>query len=129
MNRTNDRALAAKANGIELGGTDNELKAFYAGLRRPGKGPSKEYPCARCQPHEHWVVDCPLPPNTNEGSGSRGRKGKKRGGGEANAQAAVSASPLTESTESTALIAHGNIRKVTKEGAEVFVRISSKWCG
>ncbi len=42
LNRTNDKALAAKMSGIEVGDASNDLKAYCAGLRRSGKGPSKE---------------------------------------------------------------------------------------
>jgi len=78
MNRTNDKALAARMTGIEIGGSEGDLKAFYAGLKRSGKGPSREHPCARCQSHDHWVIDCHNPPSTNEASGFKGRRGKKR---------------------------------------------------
>ena len=109
MNRTNDKALAAKLSGLEMLSGESELKAFYAGLRKAGKGPSKEHPCARCQSHEHWVVDCPRPPTTNEGSGWKARKGKKRTGRKASAQAAISNTPSTLSTDPTALIAHSSL--------------------
>ena len=44
MNRTNDKALAAKLSGLEMLSGESELKAFYAGFRKAGKGPSKEHP-------------------------------------------------------------------------------------
>ncbi len=110
LNRTNDKALAAKMSGIEVGDASNDLKAYCAGLRRSGKGPSKEHPCARCHSYDHWVVDCPHHPSTNEASGFKGRKGKKKGGVKANAQAAISSSPAPNpSTDPTALIAHTNL--------------------
>jgi len=57
MNRTNDKALAARLSEVNLVSNGSDLKAFYAGLKRAGKGTSKDHPCARCQSHEHWVVD------------------------------------------------------------------------
>ncbi|EIW72211.1 hypothetical protein TREMEDRAFT_25082 [Tremella mesenterica DSM 1558] len=39
---------------------------FYAGLKKAGKGPSKEHPCARCGLVDHWVVDCSVPASSNE---------------------------------------------------------------
>jgi len=110
MNRTNDKALAARMTGIKIGGSEGDLKAFYAGLKRSGKGPSREHPCARCRSHDHWVIDCHNPPSTNEASGFKGRRGKKRGGFKANAQAALSSSTSpTSSIDRAALIAHTNL--------------------
>jgi hypothetical protein len=101
MNRTNDKALAARMTGIEIGGSEGDLKAFYAGLKRSGKGPSREHPCARCQSHDHWVIDCHILPARTRRPASRegeGRRGKKRGGFKANAQAALSSSPSPTSS-------------------------------
>jgi len=120
MNRTNDKALAARMTSIEIGGSEGDLKAFYAGLKRSGKGPSREHPCARCQSHDHWVIDCHNPPSTNEASGFKGRRGKKRGGFKANAQAALSSSPSpTSSIDRAALIAHTNLTSFNDKAKSV----------
>ena len=46
MNSTSNKALPARLNDIDLGDAEYELRAFYAGLRGSGKGPSKEHFCA-----------------------------------------------------------------------------------
>ncbi len=70
------QGTGSRMNDIELEAGGNELNAFYAGLRRAGKGPSKEHPCARCHSPESLArvlgVNCPRPPNSIEGSGFKG---------------------------------------------------------
>jgi len=46
------QGTGSRMNDIELEAGGNELNAFYAGLRRAGKGPSTEHPCARCHSPE-----------------------------------------------------------------------------
>jgi len=42
LNHTNDKALAAKTNGIDLNGSETDLKAFYAGLKHKKKKKKKK---------------------------------------------------------------------------------------
>lgn len=56
QNRATDtHGLAAKLDSTSL---DPSLTAFYTSLKKSGKRPSAQYPCARCGSAEHWVVDC-----------------------------------------------------------------------
>lgn len=61
-------ALVSRTNTVTT--SDTTLESFYAGLRKAGKGPSKEHPCSRCGSSGHWVVDCKKKP--------LGRRGKKK---------------------------------------------------
>jgi len=80
QNRTTEtRALAAQLDKTSLNNPD--LHAFYTNLRKSGKKPSKEHPCARCGSIVHWVIDCPKPAGADEPR--PGRRGKKRQGGKA----------------------------------------------
>jgi hypothetical protein len=58
---------------LSLPPPSTDLQAFYAQLRRSGKKPSKEHPCARCGSHVHWVVDCPDPGKPREQARSKKR--------------------------------------------------------
>lgn len=82
--RTDDpTALITRTSSLALSPEPNDLHAFYASLKRSGKKPSKEHPCARCGSHVHWVVDCPDPEQPGEKFrskkkwGNRGRGGKR----------------------------------------------------
>ncbi|CAD6591786.1 MAG: hypothetical protein TREMPRED_000191, partial [Tremellales sp. Tagirdzhanova-0007] len=104
-NRANEKALAARTATLDIGnGVDSDLKVFYAGLRRAGKGPSKEHPCSRCESHNHWVIDCPHPPTTNESSSTQGgRKWKKKSSGKPTLQAAVTVAPSSSNPKALAV--------------------------
>jgi hypothetical protein len=47
LNRSNEKALAARRASLSLDSTTS-LSAFYTGLKKSGKKPSKAHPCARC---------------------------------------------------------------------------------
>ncbi|RXK34623.1 hypothetical protein M231_08121 [Tremella mesenterica] len=53
-NQTNNKALAAQVSSLSMKQTsaahlsEDSLMVFYAGLKKAGKGPSKDHPCARC---------------------------------------------------------------------------------
>jgi hypothetical protein len=67
LNRSNEKALAARKASLSLDSTTS-LSAFYTGLKKSGKKPSKAHPCARCGSPTHWVVDCTKPTDANENS-------------------------------------------------------------
>lgn len=56
MSSTSSTALVSKSNPVTS--PDSSLEAYYAGLRKSGKQPSKEHPCSRCGSSGHWVIDC-----------------------------------------------------------------------
>ncbi len=64
-------------NNNKNGAGGAELNAFYAGLRRSGKGPSKEHPCARCPIARTLACSYSHPASMNEGPVFKGKKGKK----------------------------------------------------
>ena len=78
QNRSSDaRALAAELDKATLS-SDLELSAFYTGLKRTGRKPSKEHPCARCGSPTHWVIDCSKPASDfNRSFKRRGNKNRR----------------------------------------------------
>lgn len=97
---TETRALAAQLDKTSL--NESDLHAFYTNLRRSGKKPSKEHPCARCGSIVHWVIDCPKPVGADESRPVR--KWKKRQGGKGDKATDTKAT----ATEGTAFVAQAN---------------------
>ncbi|GFZ44308.1 hypothetical protein JCM24511_02030 [Saitozyma sp. JCM 24511] len=60
LNSSNEKALAARKASLSLDPTTS-LSAFYAGLKKSGKKPSRAHLCARYDSPTHWVVDCTKP--------------------------------------------------------------------
>lgn len=74
------KALAARLASLALPEVpEDDLQAFYTGLRRSGKRPSKEHPCVRCGSVVHWVVDCPISPDSPSNLTYRPKFNKRKG--------------------------------------------------
>jgi hypothetical protein len=99
LNRSKEKALAAHTASLSLDSTTS-LNAFYTGLEKSGKMPSKAHPCARCGSPTHWVVDCTKPADANENSNNNN---KKKGKGEQTNETAAPAQAI-KTTESAAFV-------------------------
>jgi hypothetical protein len=99
LNRSNHKALAARAAPLSLDMSMPSLNAFYAAFKQSGKKPSKEHACARCGPPYHWVVGCSNPADPNENLTQKRWKEKKGKGERSNETAAPA-----QATETAAFV-------------------------
>ncbi|RSH89734.1 hypothetical protein EHS25_001719 [Saitozyma podzolica] len=76
LNRSKEKALAAHTASLSLDSTTS-LNAFYTGLEKSGKMPSKAHPCARCgSPLTGWLTAPNRPMRTRTRTTTTRRKGK-----------------------------------------------------